>query len=101
GMDAPPERVGPGGGPARHPVRRRDAAPAGPAGRSGALRAGGDGHPGRGDTAARSRREQCAALSLRHAEGAGTMTTVLAEPGAAVLRPHAEQEHQAELAALA
>ena len=29
------------------------------------------------------------------------MTTVLAEPGAAVLRPHAEQEHQAELAALA
>ncbi len=29
------------------------------------------------------------------------MTTVLAEPGAAVLRRHAEQEHQAELAALA
>jgi MoxR-like ATPase len=29
------------------------------------------------------------------------MTTVLAEPGDAVLRPHAEQEHQAELAALA
>ena len=29
------------------------------------------------------------------------MTTVLAEPGDAVLRPHAEQEYQAELAALA
>jgi MoxR-like ATPase len=29
------------------------------------------------------------------------MTTVLAEPGNTVLRPHAEQEHQAELAALA
>jgi MoxR-like ATPase len=29
------------------------------------------------------------------------MTTVLAEPGAAVLRLHAEQEHQAELATLA
>jgi MoxR-like ATPase len=29
------------------------------------------------------------------------MTTVLAEPGDTVLRPHAEQEHQAELAALA
>ena len=29
------------------------------------------------------------------------MTTVLAEPGDAVLRPHAEHEHQAELAALA
>ena len=29
------------------------------------------------------------------------MTTVLAEPGAAVLRPHAEQEYAAELAALA
>src|SRR5437773_3026083 len=29
------------------------------------------------------------------------MTTVLAEPGDAVLRPHAEQEHQAELDALA
>ena len=29
------------------------------------------------------------------------MTTVLAEPPDAVLRPHAEQEHQAELAALA
>jgi hypothetical protein len=29
------------------------------------------------------------------------MTTVLAEPNDAVLRPHAEQEHQAELAALA
>ena len=29
------------------------------------------------------------------------MTTVLAEPGETVLRPHAEQEHRAELAALA
>src|SRR5881392_1388683 len=29
------------------------------------------------------------------------MTTVLAEPGDAVLRPHAEQEHRAELDALA
>ena len=29
------------------------------------------------------------------------MTTVLAEPGDAVLRPHAEQEYQAELTALA
>ena len=29
------------------------------------------------------------------------MTTALAEPGDAVLRPHAEHEHQAELAALA
>src|SRR5919197_345057 len=29
------------------------------------------------------------------------MTTVLAEPGDAVLRPHAEQEYQAELSALA
>ena len=29
------------------------------------------------------------------------MTTVLAEPGDAVLRPHAEHEHRAELAALA
>jgi hypothetical protein len=29
------------------------------------------------------------------------MTTVLAEPGGVVLRPHAEQEHRAELDALA
>ena len=56
---------------------------------------------GRGDTVAHPGRDQCAALPLRHAEGAGTMTTVLAEPGNAVLRPHAEHEHQAELAALA
>src|SRR6185312_4049569 len=106
GLDDRPGRLGPGGRADRHPVRRGDAAPAGPAGRSGAVRAGDDGPSGRGDTAAHPRRDQRAALPLRHAEGAGTMTTVLAnpglaEPGDAVLRPHAEQEHQAELEALA
>src|SRR5271168_3313007 len=91
---------------AGHPRRQCRAEPPGQTGRSRAWRTGHAGRARAGRFARRRGRDQGIAVSLRHAEGAGRLTTVTAEalggPGdETVLRSHAEQEYAAELATLA
>ena len=94
-----PDRLGPGGGPtgtcsARETLREL-------AGGRSARCARETTACGCADTAADPLRSACWRLATTRRRSWKPSTTVPAEPGDAVLRPHAEQEHRAELAALA